>query len=379
MDCRHYDAGRCRSCTWLPIPYADQLAAAERDCRELLGEDLDWRAPFASVEEGFRNKAKMVVTGSIEEPRLGILGEGATGVDLRDCGLHEPAIQAALPVLAGFVTRAALAPYDVAQRRGELKFVLVTAAPSGDLMVRFVSRSQEPVTRIRKHLPWLLDALPGLRVVTVNVQPEHKAVLEGELEIVLTEHAALALEVNGHTLLLRPQSFFQTNTAVAAGLYREAAAWVDALGPASLWDLYCGVGGFALHLAAPHRTAIGVETSVEAIASARETARRSGAAAEFVVGDATAFATSAQELPDLVVVNPPRRGIGTELARWLQESGIRHVLYSSCNPASLASDLEAMPGLRVVRARLFDMFPQTAHSELLVLLERHGDAVGSRP
>lgn len=370
MDCHHFDADRCRSCTWLPLPYADQLAAAEQQCRDLLGVDLDWRLPFHGAEEAFRNKAKMVVTGSTDEPRLGILGEGSTGVDLRDCGLHEPAIQRALPVLAEFISRAVLEPYDVATRRGELKFVLVTASPDEELMVRFVSRSQEPVTRIRKHLPWLLDQLPGLRVVSINLQPEHKAVIEGEQEIVLTEAGALSMQVNDVELLLRPQSFFQTNTEVAAGLYREATAWVDELEPSTVWDLYCGVGGFALHLARAGRTAVGVETSAEAVASAEESARRAGAPASFRAGDAGEFARRAHDRPDLVVVNPPRRGIGSELAGWLETSGVPNVLYSSCNPVSLAADLDAMPSLRLTRARLFDMFPQTAHSELLVLLQR---------
>jgi len=370
MDCPHFDAGRCRSCTWLLLPYADQLAAAEQQCRDLLGTDLDWRVPFGSAEQAFRNKAKMVVTGTSAEPRLGILGEGSSGVDLRDCGLHEPAIQQALPVLAAFVTRAALEPYDLATRRGELKFVLVTASPVGELMVRLVSRSQEPVTRVRKHLGWLLEQLPGLRVLSINLQPEHKAVLEGEREIVLTEHESLTMPVNGHDLLLRPQSFFQTNTEVAAGLYREAARWADDVEPVTVWDLYCGVGGFALHLARADRAVLGVETSAEAVASAEETSRRAAASATFRVGDATAFAVGSDSRPDLVVVNPPRRGIGASLAAWLQDSDIQHVLYSSCNPESLAADLTAMPGLRPRRARLFDMFPQTAHSELLVLLER---------
>jgi len=370
MDCEHYDAGRCRSCTWLPIPYAEQLSATGRHCRDLLGDDLDWREPFASAEEAFRNKAKMVVTGTAADPRLGILGQDSAGVDLRDCGLHEPAVQRALPVLADFVTKASLEPYGLASRRGELKFVLVTASPADELMIRFVSRSQEPVTRIRKHLPWLVEALPGVRVVSVNVQPEHKAVIEGEQEIVLTDQDTLTMTVNGLDLLLRPQSFFQTNTAVAAGLYREAAAWSEELAPGRVWDLYCGVGGFALHLAAHGRPALGVETSPEAIASAAETARRSGAPAEFVVGDATAFALAADATPDLVVVNPPRRGIGAELAGRLDGSGVENVLYSSCNPSSLATDLTSMPGLRVTRARVFDMFPQTAHAEVLVLLQR---------
>ncbi|HWS58229.1 MAG TPA: 23S rRNA (uracil(747)-C(5))-methyltransferase, partial [Actinotalea sp.] len=74
--------------------------------------------------------------------------------------------------------------------------------------------------------------------------------------------------------------------------------------------------------------------------------------------------------PELVVVNPPRRGIGVELSRWLESSSVQRVVYSSCNATSLARDLDAMPSLRPRRARLLDMFPQTTHDELLVLLER---------
>ncbi len=377
MDCHHFDAGRCRSCTWLARPYADQVRDLQAACADLLSRDLRWADPWPSARSGFRNKAKMVVTGSASEPRLGILGTAAAGVDLRDCGLHVAAIQQALPVLAEFVGRADLTPYDVTTRRGELKFVLVTASPAEELMVRFVVRSQEPVTRLRKHLPRLQQALPGLVVASVNLQPEHKAVLEGEREIVLTHATTLAMTVNEHTLHLRPQSFFQTNTAVAAALYREAAGWIDDLAPASVWDLYCGVGGFALHATAPGRSVVGVETSAEAVLSARQSADRAGVAAQFHSADATAYALGSGTAPDLVVVNPPRRGIGTDLAQWLDGSTVAHVLYSSCNPETLARDLAAMPGLRPVRARLFDMFPHTAHAEVLVQLERSPDAVRS--
>jgi 23S rRNA (uracil747-C5)-methyltransferase len=371
MQCHHFDAGRCRSCTMLATPYGAQLARKNQRCQELLGTftELEWLAPVASAESGFRNKAKMVVAGTADRPTLGILGQDG-GVDLRDCGLHLPAIQEALPVLADFITRASLTPYDVANRSGELKFVLVTASPDDRLMIRFVTRSQEPVTRIRKHLPWLLDALPGAGVVSVNLQPEHKAVIEGEREILLTAEATLPMVLNGIPLQLRTQSFFQTNTEVAAALYREARSWVEESDPRTIWDLYCGVGGFALHLEAPGRAITGIESSPEAIASATESANGAGLDLTFEAGDATAWAVAAEVVPDLVVVNPPRRGIGQELAAWLQDSRVRSVLYSSCNPESLARDLGAMPDLVPVRARLFDMFPHTEHAEVLVLLTR---------
>lgn len=371
--CRHFDAGRCRSCSLLGLPYDVQLLDKQRRVEELVG-GVDWLPPVASPQLGFRNKAKMVVHGTIDEPTLGILNPAGGGVDLRDCPLHTPGIQAALPVLAEFVTRAAIAPYDVPARSGELKYLLVTESPDGELMVRFVLRSQEPVARIRKHLAWLRETLPGLAVASVNLQPEHKAILEGDREILLTEQETLRMRVNDIDLHLRPQSFFQTNTEMAAALYRRARDWAAEAAPASVWDLYCGVGGFALHLAGPDRDVLGVEISTEAIASATLSAQEAGVAARFEVGDATTYGG---EAPDLVVVNPPRRGIGPELSGWLEASGVRHVLYSSCNAQTLATDLAAMPSLRPLRGQLLDMFPNTGHYEVLVLLERATSAAGS--
>src|SRR5690606_34844827 len=110
-------------------------------------------------------------------------------------------------------------------------------------------------------------------------------------------------------LHLRPASFFQTNTEIAAGLYRQARDWVDEAGAGSVWDLYCGVGGFALHVAAPGRTVHGIEISPAAIESARLSAAEAGLAdVTFAVGDAMALPVGTA--PDVVIVNPPRRGLG---------------------------------------------------------------------
>ncbi|GIT81954.1 23S rRNA (uracil(747)-C(5))-methyltransferase RlmC [Leifsonia sp. LS1] len=373
MDCSYFDAGVCRSCTLMGVPYGEQLAGKDRSARELLAPfgDAMWLPPVASAEAGYRNKAKMVVGGTLKRPTIGILDERGRGVDLSECGICAPGIRAALPVLAEFVTRARLAPYDVPARRGELKFVLVTLSPDDELMIRFVLRDESAVARIRRELGWLLGTLPNARVVSANIQPEHKAVVEGDREIVLTPESSLVMRVGGVGLRLRPQSFFQTNTAVAEQLYGQVSAWVDEVSPASVWDLYCGVGGFALHCAAPRRRVVGVETSAEAVKSARATAAAAGLPQlAFHAQDATAFAIRAKTTPELVIVNPPRRGIGSELSGWLEGSGIPHVVYSSCNPKSLATDLARMPSYRIRTGRVLDMFPQTGHLEVAVLLER---------
>ena len=373
MQCDHFDAGRCRSCTLMGVPYDQQLADKERRVAEVLAPvapDLVWVDPARSPASHYRNKAKLVVGGTAGKPTLGILDHRGRGIDLRDCGLYEPGLAATFGALHDLVARLGLEPYDVPARRGELKYLLVTHSPAGEQLVRFVLRSQRHLDAVRAAIPALLDELPSVRVVTANLHPEHKAVLEGDTEIALTPQTTLPMTVGDVTLRLGPRSFFQTNTTVAAALYRQARDWVDAAAPTVVRDLYCGVGGFALHAAAPGRTVVGVETSADAVAAARGAVAAAPDAGyvEFVVGDATT--TTVEPAPDLVVVNPPRRGIGPDLAAWLDASPAGHVIYSSCNVVTLARDLAAMPSLRAVTGRVFDMFPQTPHTEVMVLLQR---------
>lgn len=382
MQCDYFDRGVCRSCTLMGQPYGDQVLDKEIRTRELLRDAVDaaggpgsveWLPAITSPESGYRNKAKMVVGGTVQRPTVGILDHRQRGVDLRHCGICTPGIQRALPVLADFVADAGLIPYDVAARRGELKFVLVTESPDGELMVRFVLRSEGQLPRLRERLDDLRRVLPEAVVVTANLLPEHKAVTEGDREVVLTDQETLPMRFGSITMHLRPQSFFQTNTSVARQLYDQTSSWIDEVGPASMWDLYCGVGGFALHAARRGRAVTGIETSREAIRSAKQSAREAGLTdVRFAADDATEHALRARSdaLPELVVVNPPRRGIGETLATWLEESDVEHVVYSSCNPVTLAKDLARMPSLRLRRARVLDMFPQTGHLEAVTLLSR---------
>jgi 23S rRNA (uracil747-C5)-methyltransferase len=370
LDCAYWRSGRCRSCSIIETPYPRQLAEKDRSARTRVPQIPSgaWRPAHPSAPEHFRNKAKLVVGGRPGAVTVGILDDRRHGVDLRDCPLHEHGLRAAIHAVADVVDSLDLIPYDVPARRGELKYVLLTWSPDGELMLRFVLRSRRHLARIRDNLDGIGVMLPAARVVSVNLHPEHKAVLEGDEETVLTDEATLPMRVNDVTLQLGVRSFFQTNTAVAAALYRTARQWSAQLDIGTVGDLFCGVGGFAHHLTAPGRRVTGVEISAEAVGAARLGSGTPPPA--FLCADATAFLRDCPP-PDLVVVNPPRRGI-TTLAVDLERSGVRHLLYSSCSPASLAVDLAAMPSLRPVRARLFDMFPQTGHSEILVLLTRTG-------
>ncbi|WFW59103.1 23S rRNA (uracil(747)-C(5))-methyltransferase RlmC [Citrobacter freundii] len=374
MQCALYDADRCRSCQWITQPVGDQLRAKMADLQTLLADYSvrEWCAPVVGPESAFRNKAKMVVSGSVEKPLLGMLHRDGTPEDLCDCPLYPASFAPVFAALKPFIARAGLTPYNVARKRGELKYVLLTESQfDGGMMLRFVLRSEAKLSQLRAALPWLQAQLPQLKVITVNIQPVHMAIMEGETEIFLTEQQALAERFNDVPLWIRPQSFFQTNPVVAERLYATARDWVRQLSVNHMWDLFCGVGGFGLHCATPQMKLTGIEIAPEAIACAKQSAQTLGLQnLHFQALDSTQFATTQEDVPDLVLVNPPRRGIGKPLCDYLSNMAPPFIIYSSCNAQSMAKDIGELPGYRIERVQLFDMFPHTAHYEVLTLLSR---------
>jgi 23S rRNA (uracil747-C5)-methyltransferase len=386
------------------VPHRRQIAEGSARVRQLLAPYLapvgiaaapdPWQAPIPSAESRFRARAKLAVTGTATAPVLTLPGQ-RLGADLCDCPLYPSSVEEVLEGAKALIRRAQVPPYDVARRRGEIKNVLVTVTPDGEHQMRLVLRSERALDRIREHLPALLSAQPSIVSVTANLHPEHTSRVEGAREIHLAGTESIPVRTGDVTLFARPQSFLQTNTEVAGQLYRQGAAWIarsatergaarpperdsprpEVDPPYRVWDLYCGLGGFALHTARalPRAEVTGIEVSAQAIDGAREAAAAQDLPVAFLTADATGWA--AQQAaedgpPDAVIVNPPRRGLGRQLSTWLESSGVRDVVYSSCNPTTLAADLAQMPSLRIVAGRWVDMFPHTEHAEVIVRLLR---------
>ncbi|PWK97739.1 23S rRNA (uracil747-C5)-methyltransferase [Pantoea allii] len=371
MHCALYDANRCRSCQWLEKPYSQQLDEKQSQLTQLLAAFpvKHWLPPVTSAQQGFRNKAKMVVSGSVERPIFGIVQRNGEATDLCACPLYPDSFSPVLASLKPFIARAGLTPYNIERQRGELKYLLLTESTQGGMMLRFVLRSHTKLEQLRNTLPWLQQQLPQLRVISANIQPVHMAILEGDEEIALTPTQSLADVFNGVPLWIRPQSFFQTNPQVASALYATARDWVRQLPITSMWDLFCGVGGFGLHCASPEIQLTGIEISAEAIACAQRSAQMLALDnVSFAALDSTAFATESDAVPQLVLVNPPRRGIGQGLCDYLRTMAPDYVLYSSCNPQTMAQDIARLSDYDVTQVQLFDMFPHTAHFEVLTLL-----------
>lgn len=375
MSCRHFQQQRCRSCTYIETPYQQQVVMKDANLRALFADVSEhaWLAPVQSEPSQCRNKAKMVALGAAHQPTLGIesVFDGSP-VSLIDCPLYTQDSQALLGYLQEWVRTSGIPPYNKAKKKGELKFVLLTRSKNrAEFMLRFVVRSEAALERIRHNLPRLQQAFPAIRVISANIQPIHMARLEGEQEIFLTDEQFLLEELNGVPMVVRPKSFFQTNPDVAEQLYATARDWVAEIKPKKMWDLFCGVGGFALHCAPYAEQVIGIEIEEEAINSAKLSAQQLGIDnLSFSALDSAAYSQAQTQAADLILVNPPRRGLGQALSEQLEQLTPQYLIYSSCNPVTMQQDLAHLPSYRVERAQWFDMFPHTDHAEVMMLLVR---------
>lgn len=379
MRCVHFSSGQCRSCDQLETPYLQQVSNKQHHLQSLFNDrSVEQWLPFAYGEEqGFRNKAKMVALGAAHAPILGILGPDGEPVSLVDCPLYSDGMREILAALPRLIQRAGIPPYQIRKQKGELKFVLLTQSlAENSFMLRFVMRSDKAVERVQRMLPELLEQFPAIQVISVNIQPVHMAILEGDEEIFLTEKQHIVEVFNGIPLAIRPKSFFQTNPKLAARLYKTAADWVASTAAKRIWDLFCGVGGFGLHCLKDDVELMGIEIEPEAIRCAQASAQRLGYEhnVQFFAFDATALQATSSQFPELIIMNPPRRGVGAELCSLINASNVLNLIYSSCNAHSLIRDLESLDNYRVVRVQGFDLFPHTQHYEVLVQLQREAAA-----
>lgn len=363
--CHHFISHHCRSCEKMETQNSERLQSAEARMSAVLG--IPMLPSFEGKPWGFRDKIKLNVSGTVTQPILGLLlPDLSSGLELLDCPVQAESLNKELLSLIKFISKWNLIPYHIPSKKGELKGLILSWSPTtGEKMIRFVLRSKEALDRIRLGL----DDLKSFTVVSVNIQPIPHAILEGEEEIILSSRKFIAHKTSGPTLFYSPQSFMQTNSAVASELYATAVEWLQPWVDKKALDLYCGVGGFALHMASKGMLVKGVERNSSAISTAGLAAIENKLSVEFLARDAEGI----EELwtnwkPEIVVVNPPRRGLG-ETLNLIEDHRPRVVLYSSCSPDSFETDLKRLNNhYDAACSKIFDMFPYTNHFELLTLM-----------
>lgn len=378
-SCPYFTAATCNSCAILGVPSGSRIATKEAQVLATLrNHDItaERTEPIRTPKSpwGSRCKTKVSVTGTLEAPSLGIVRSDLSTQDLSECPLTPLKVQHLLSTLKEIIREANLTPYDIKERTGELKYVIITHNhDTTEGIVRFILRSSEAIPRIAKIVGAIQARHSWVTVVSCNVQPIPAAILEGPDETILTERTTMEVLYNDITLSFQPQSFIQVTHEIAAALYHRAATYVRENSFSHALDLFCGVGGFSLSIASSVRKITGVEVSPSAIESAqRSSAHLNVSHAHFIADDVEQFLKRPSlDETDLVIVNPPRRGLSTAIRQELVKLAPSSIIYSSCDPQTFARDLQDLLSAYTLKVFApFDMFPLTDHCEVLGILEK---------
>lgn len=372
MKCSYFQSALCTSCTLLDKSYEATLQQKSEDLLRLFPHDVDKLQKIEGVvsAEESRNKAKLAVFMENGEMRFGFYDSLGTPKELERCPLHDQRLNQLLPVLKNFFHSCRMIPYDLQSKTGELKYIIASCSEE-DILLRFVLRSKESLDRLKKELPELQKLIPALGVVTVNIQPAHSAILEGDEEIILSEQKYIWHKFDEFQLALGARSFFQVTPQIARKLYGTLADLIKKDRPASLLDLYCGVGAFSFYASRYCPEVKGIEISKEAIECAQMSSEKMNKAISFEALDVEAYLKRCEESFEAILVNPPRRGLNQQIIDGLKAMAPKYIYYSSCNAKTLQRDYHALQDKYFIRdMNLFDMFPYTEHYETLITLER---------
>lgn len=373
--------GKCGGCIFRHISYDAELRAKEdivKSAFERIGGLTPEFMPIAASEntERYRNKLQMPLAKAEDGTvSCGFFSERSHRViPVRDCVLQPKVFSEISEFICERLQQLKISVYNEEKHEGVIRHIFLRKGNySGEICAVIVARRKVP--EFARLAAELREKFPEIVGVVLNLNPDKTNVILGEREIVLSGRAEISDTMCGVPVELSPKSFYQVNTPAAENLYRQAAQFAQPQGKVIV-DLYCGAGTIGLSMSAEAKQIIGAEIVPEAVENARKNAERCGISnAEFICADA---AEAAKELnsrglyPDVIVLDPPRKGCGEECLKACVEMNPERIVMISCNPATAAKDCRFLSdnGYSVNKVRAFDLFPRTKHCECVVLMEK---------
>ena len=375
-DCPYYQ--QCGGCRFRHMAYAEELAAkrsrVEENIRRIGGLDLPVEEILGAAQpERYRNKAQFPVSTG---PKIGFYrARSHQVIDVADCLLQSEAAARLRTAAKAWMAAHQITAYDERTGTGLVRHVYVRTNRQGEslfcLLVNGKGVPQEAAL-----VDCLRRAEPGLVGVVLGVNEKKNNVILGDRYRTLWGQGFLMDTLCGLSFRLSVPSFYQINPDQTEILYRKAAEYAELTGGETVLDLYCGIGTIGLTMARQAGAVIGAEVVPEAVEDAKENAKRNGILnARFFCGDAgeAARRLAAEGLrPDVICVDPPRKGLAPDVVETVAAMGPKRIVYVSCDPATLARDLVRFDalGYHPQQATPVDLFPRTAHVETVVLLSK---------
>lgn len=374
-------AEKCGGCCFAHIKYESELeikAQQVADNFKRLGKLEITPAPIipSPSAERYRNKAQYPVGSDGRFATIGFYAPMTHRIiDCADCLLQPKEFSEITDIFRNWIREKKISVYNEADGSGIIRHIYIRkAVVTGQIMVCIVANSDSI-----PHAEALIEQLKeidGLASVILNINRDKTNVVLGKECKTLFGSDYITDELCDLKFNLSPLSFYQVNHDGAEILYNKAKEYAALTGSETLVDLYCGTGTIGLTMAKDVKSLIGVEIIPQAIENAKENARLNGIDnAEFICADAAQAASTLLERgvkPDIVILDPPRKGCDEALIKTVAEMSPERVVYVSCDSATLARDCQrfAVLGYRTLTATPVDMFPHTAHVETVALLAK---------
>lgn len=375
-DCPYFP--RCGGCTYRHIRYEEELRLKKQRVQDNLSRI---GGSYVTVEEilgardtlRYRNKAQYPVSK-----------DGAVGfyrarthevIECEHCLLVKPEADAAAEALREYMQSCRVAGYDEKTGRGLVRHLYIRSNAAGESLV-CVLVNGDKLPKEDRLVTLLRDACPKCTGIVLGTNTKKGNVILGDRYRTLWGSDRLEDTLCGKTFRLSVPSFYQVNRIQAERLYAKAIEFAGLTGQETVLDLYCGAGTITLALSDHAKKVLGAEIVPEAIDDARENAARNGVKnAEFFCGDASDVAKKlAREnlRPDVITVDPPRKGLAADVVESIAEMQPGRVVYVSCDSATMARDVKRLAdlGYTAQRACAVDMFPRADHIETVCLLSK---------
>ena len=375
-DCPYFP--RCGGCTYRHIRYEEELRLKKQRVQDNLsrigGSDVTVEEILGAQDTlRYRNKAQYPVSK-----------DGAVGfyrarthevIECEHCLLVRPEADAAAEALREYMQSCRVAGYDEKTGRGLIRHLYVRSNAAGESLI-CVLVNGDKLPKEDRLVALLRDACTKCTGIVLGTNTKKGNVILGDRYRTLWGSDRLEDTLCGKTFRLSVPSFYQVNRVQAERLYAKAIEFAGLTGQETVLDLYCGAGTITLALSDHAKKVLGAEIVPEAIDDARENAARNGVKnAEFFCGDASDVAKKlAREnlRPDVITVDPPRKGLAADVVESIAEMQPGRVVYVSCDSATMARDVKRLAdlGYTAQRACAVDMFPRADHVETVVLLSK---------
>ncbi len=374
-------SAKCGGCDFWHMDYPEEArlkADRVRDCMNRLGGENLEAVPIldAPTCQGYRNKAQYPVASHKGRVYAGFFQAGTHQVvENARCRILPEEMDEVKTIVIDYVNRFGISAYDETAHKGLLRHIYVRrGAVSGQVLVCLVINGRKlphPEYLVEK-----LKAVPGFTSLCLSINTKKGNTVLGDETVTVYGPGYIEDALCGLSFRLSARSFYQVNHHQAQRLYQAAIAQAGITKQDTVLDLYCGVGTITLVMAQAADRVIGVEVVEQAVADARENAKRNGIEnAQFICADAGAAALELEEKglkADVVVVDPPRKGLSVDAIEALARFSPRKIVYISCDPATLGRDVALLKekGYRVESVQAADLFPRCAHVESIVCFSK---------